>query len=518
MSDIVRRNANYFGDSEALVVPGSRVSTWSEVDERTNRLARALLELGLSKGDRLAAYMPNVPEYVEFFFACAKSGIIGSATNIRLTGGDLTSYLNLVEPSAILVHSSLTEGAGWVQDVPSISHVIGVGAGHGLDLDYDTLLAAQPGTDPGCDIDEQDIYQFGATSGTTGIPKAAMMTHRNAIAAITCWMAEMPYPERSTNLQNVPLFFNPGGPSGLNPVMMKGGRIVIFPAFEPGSFLHAIEDHGVTHAVLVPTMLGMVLNHPDVDKVDTSSLLAVNTGGSPVPGELLASARERFGDIFYPLYGMAETYSCGAILRREDQYTEGTQEQVDRLLSVGLPMVLSQMRVVDADGKDVPKDSETAGEIWVGGDTVCKGYWRMPEETAEVREGEWMKTGDVAVVDREGFATIVDRTKDIIISGGINVYSREVEEAFYDHPAVLQAAVIGIPHEKWGEAIHAVVVLKEGGEATVEELQAFATERLADFKKPRSVEVVEALPIGGTGKILKKDLRAPYWEGQERAL
>jgi long-chain acyl-CoA synthetase len=345
-----------------------------------------------------------------------------------------------------------------------------------------------------------------------------MLTHRNAIAAMLNWMAEMPMPENSTNLQNIPLFFNPGGPAGLHPILLKGGRTVVRPGFEPGAFLRAVAEYGATHSILVPTMVGMVLNHPEVADHDLSSLMAITTGGSAIPRDVLARALGVFGDVFFPMYGMAETYSCGAVLRREDQYTEGTDEQLRRLTSVGKPMMLNDMRVVHEEGRPVTMDNTEVGEIWLTGDTVSPAYFRMPEESELAREGKWFKTGDVGVVDDDGFVTIVDRTKDIIITGGINVYSRDIEEALYEHPAVAQVAAIGIPHDKWGESIHAVVVLAPDASAASDELINFAAERLADYKKPRSLDIVEALPISATGKILKRELRREFWADRERAV
>ena len=332
------------------------------------------------------------------------------------------------------------------------------------------------------------------------------------------WLADIPTPELGTCHQNIPLFFNPGGPASLHPLLLKGGRSVLPPAFEPGAFLRAVEEYRVSNCTFVPTMIGMILNHPECGQHDLSSLTGITTGGSPLPRELLARAREVFGDVFIPLYGMAESYSCGLVLRRENQFTEGTPEQLRRLASAGKPPPLMQVRVVGSDGRDVVRDNEASGEIWMKGDSVSPGYFRQPEETALSREGDWLKTGDVAVVDEEGFVTIVDRLKDIIITGGINVFSRDVEEALYAHPAVLHVAVIGIPDEKWGEAIHALVVLNPGASATEAELVAFAASRVADFKKPRSLEIVDELPIGATGKILKKDLRSRYWGNSGRKI
>ncbi len=516
VSDIVRRNAEFYSDRDAIVVPGQKTINWAELEERTNQMARAFLSLGLKKGDRIATFSGNCSEFIELFFACAKSGVIGAPTNIRLSPIELTSYLNYLEPSAILVQKDLEQGASFIKDVPSIKHVIGIGKGHGYDLDITAITEAEEKTDPGCAIIDTDIYQLGATSGTTGIPKGAILNHRNAIAAISCWQMDIPTPPESTNMQNIPLFFNPGGPSGLHPVLMKGGRTVIFPAFDPGNFLRSVPEYNVTHSSLVPTMIGMVLSHPETGQHDLSTLIGIGCGGAPIPRDMLERGRKVFGDVFYPMFGMAETYSCGMSLRREDQFTEGTEEQVRHLTSAGKPHMFMQARAVDGDGNDIPKDNTTGGELWLKGDPVSPGYFRMPEETALSSEGEWFKTGDIVTIDHDGFITIVDRKKDVIITGGINVFSRDIEEALYSHPAVAQAAAIGIPHEKWGEAIHGFVTLEPGQTATPEELISFAAERLASYKKPRSLEIVEAMPIGGTGKILKRELRAKYWDDKER--
>jgi acyl-CoA synthetase (AMP-forming)/AMP-acid ligase II len=517
VSDIVRRNAQFFADDDAVVVPGGRTSSWGELDEQANMLANAYARLGLAKGDRVAIYAPNCGEYVEFFFGCAKSGVIGAPTNIRLAPYELLKYLQIVEPRAVLVHSAVADEARrFLGDLDFVEYVVGIGDGHGFDLDYAELVAGEEPTDPGVSLGEHDVYQLGATSGTTGLAKAAILTHANAIAGMFNWLAEIPVPKGGTSLQNIPLFFNPGGPAGLHPVLMKGGRSVIFPAFETGNFLRSVPEYAVTHCILVPTMIGMVLAHPECEQHDLSSLLGISCGGSPLPREVLARAREVFGDVFFPMFGMAESYSCGLILRREDQHTEGTPEQVRRLTSAGKPQLLMQVRVVDPNGEDVPHDNATPGEIWMTGASISPGYFRQEEETALSREGDWLKTGDVAVVDDGGYVTIVDRLKDIIITGGINVFSRDIEDALYAHPAVAQVAAIGIPHEQWGEAIHAVVVLKPGSSADEDELLEFAASRLAGFKKPRSLEIVDELPMSATGKILKKDLRLRYWSNAER--
>jgi acyl-CoA synthetase (AMP-forming)/AMP-acid ligase II len=506
VSEIAARNADFFGDAVAVVDPG-RTSTWAELDARASRLARVLREeFGLAKGDRLTMFAPNCAEYLEFYFACARSGVIGNAVNVRLSAAELARYLRHVEPSLALVHRDLLEAADqWLPEVPSIhGRVIGFGGEHDRAWDLETLLAGYEPTDPGYAIDEDDPYQLAATSGTTGIPKAAVLTHRNAVAAMLNWSAELPVLEGDCYLQCIPMFFNPGGPAHIHPAMLKGGRSVIHPGFEPRTFLDALVAHRVSHSTIVPTMARMILDQPQCARTDFSSLRSLVIGGAPLPRTLLEEGRRTFGDVFFPFYGMAESYSSGMVLRREEQFSEGTEQQLRHLLSAGKPMVQIQVRVVGEDGSDVSRDNETPGEIWM------REYFRMPEETAAVRAGEWLKTGDIAVVDDEGFVTIVDRSKDIIITGGINVYSRDVEEALHAHPGVAAAAAIGVPHDRWGEAIHGVVVLVPGAVVTEDELIAFAATRLARFKKPRSLSFVDALPVNATGKVLKRELRARY--------
>jgi long-chain acyl-CoA synthetase len=509
VDDIARRNAAFFGDREAVVEPATgRRRTWLELDQRANRYARAMTALGLGKGERVAIYAPNCGEFLDFFFGCGRSGTIGAPLNIRLAPSELTAYLSRVEPTAAIVHGSLD--ASWLAAVGSVRHVIGIGPGHGCQLDLEQLLSAEEPDDPGIAVDEDDGYQLAATSGTTGFPKSAVKTHRNAIAAILNWSAELPVPECSTYLQCIPMFFNPGGPASIHPALMKGGRTVLYPGFDPGTWIRGVAEHRVNHCTMVPTMVQMVVTHPDCATGTMASLRSIVIGGSPLPRALLARARESLGDVFYPFYGMAETYSCGLTLRPENQFTEGTERQLRRLISAGKPMALIELRVVDERGDEVPRDNTTVGEIQMAGESVSGEYFRMPEETAAVHDGRWLRTGDLAVVDEDGFVTIVDRSKDIIITGGINVYSRDIEEALHEHPTVASAAAIGVPDERWGEAIHAVVVLRDGTGATPAELLSFAADQLASFKKPRSLEIVDELPLSATGKVLKRELRARY--------
>lgn len=508
--DILNRNAAFFADAPAVIIPDTHSLTWRELQTRVHRWANALLGLGLHRGDRVAIYAPNCSEYVEFYFACATSGLVGAPLNIRLAPAELIEYVAYLKPHALLVHPSLLSSmAEWLpRAAPDASLVLlgGVEAAETPERSLEYLIADAPDLPPAVHTAADDVYQLAATSGTTGPLKAAMMTHRNAIAAMVNWLCEMPVAEKDVALQCIPQFFNPGGPAHLHPVMMKGGCVVIPPSFSPADFLTLASRYRVTHAVLVPTMLQMILAEAEAQNLRLDHIKGINTGGSPLPVDLLQRGRRTFGEVFYPIYGMAETFSCATMLRPEMLAGVEPTEQAKRLASVGRPMVLTDLRVVDAEGAEVAPDGQSPGEIWLAGDTVSAGYWQRADEE-QSRDRGWFKTGDVAVVDEDQLVTIVDRSKDVIITGGINVFSREVEQTLLTHPCVAQVAVIGLPHPRWGEAIHAIVVPKPGMTPEADDLIAHVGRHLAGYKKPQSVEFVNALPVGSTGKVLKRRLR-----------
>jgi len=517
IGDLVRTNAMYYPDQVAIQ-EGEKQFTWREVDLRTNQLAHGLLSLGLQKGDRLAILTPNTLHYWELFFGLAKSGVIGVPLNVRLHPQELIDYLNYTRPRALVVGAGMYEVARRIRaEVPTLEHVIGL-PGCPEYAGYEELLAAHP-TDPvPVEISEDDLYVFAATSGTTGTPKAAMHTHRGAVQAMHTYLAEgMDVRPRDCALQVIPMYFNPGGPASMFQ-FLKAAKGVILGEFSPEAFLKAVQEHRVTHTIVVPTMLSMIVNHPDVEKYDVSSIKMLHTGGSPVPASLLSRVREIFGDVVFPAYGLAESYSCGLILKREDQVTEGPERLTRRLNSAGKPHAGMQVRVVNEDGRDVSWGTGEAGEIIIKGATIAEGYWDMPEETAQTFRDGWLYTGDIGVIDEDGFIYVVDRKKDMIITGGINVFSVEVERVISAHPAVMMVAVIGVPDETWGEAIMACVVLKPGAIATEEEIINWCRERLASYKKPRYVKFVDSLPMSGTNKILKRELRKMFWAGREKAV
>ena len=469
VSSIVRRNGVCAGDADAVVEPGRRTMSWSALDARTNQLAHALVALELTKGDRLAVLAPNCGEHIELFFAEAKSGVVGAPMNVRLTTDEWAAYSCYVEPAALVVHASLAAaGQELAERVPAIRHLIGFGGDHGLALDLDDLAAAHPTTEPAVAdrIDERDLYQLAATSGTTGVPKAAALTHRNAWAAITMYLAELEVHDGETTLQNIPLYFNPGGPAHLHPVLVKGGRTVILPGFDPGAFCDAVPRYRVQHTILVPTMVTMVLDHPAAASTDFSSLRSVISGGSPVSRDSCCGRGPCSATSSCPSSGWPSRSRAGSCSGASSRSSTDPRTSCAGSARPAQPHVSIEVRVVGAGGRDVRRDGEDEGEIWLHGDSVADGYFRMPEETAAAWEDGWFKTGDVGVMDAAGFITVVDRAKDVIITGGINVHGREVEEVLLRHPAVAAAAVIGLPHPTWGEQVHAVVVARPAPSST----------------------------------------------------
>ena len=522
VSDLLDRNARFFGNRESVVEPGGRASTWHELSDRTEALAGAFGAL-LLPGERLAMLADNCAEFIDFFFACAKSGIVGAATNVRHSEAELVEYLRKIEPRALLVQAvHLARGKSIADGVPSITHLIGFGGEHDLDLDLDRLrqdaeVRDRPTMTP------DDPYQLCPTSGTTGTTKAVVLTHRNATTAMLAYLAEYDAREGDTWLQMNPLYLNAGGPAHLSHVLWKGGRTVVVPGgFEPTRFLEAVDEYRVTHTSLVPTMVRMVLDL-GADRIadhDLGSLRSVVFGGAPVTAPFLAEAERVFGRVFHSTYGMTETYSTGLILRME-AFVDGDGEvRADRLATAGRPFLHLDARVVDDAGNDVAEDGDAMGEIWLKGDSISAGYFRDPEATADSRRGEWFRTGDLAVKDAEGYIRIVDRLKDVIITGGLNVATGEIEAVLAGHPSVAEVAVIGLPHPTWGETVHAVIVPRDTAQAEdqtpalVSRLSSLARDRLGNYKRPKTYTFARELPRNSTGKVLKRELRQTVSAGE----
>jgi len=383
------------------------------------------------------------------------------------------------------------------------------------EYDYEELILRQKDR-PAADLTLEDIEvaHLYYTSGTTGRPKGVMLTHKNVKSHALGAIAELHLTDRDRWFHVAPLFHLADAWATFA-ITWAGGKHVIVPSFDALQVLKLIQEEGVTLSNLIPTMLNMMVNQPQAGSFDYSSLRVILSGGAPIAPEVVRKIIETFKCDYIQTYGMTETspYLTVSVLK-DHLRSLPWEKQLEFKASTGREFINVSLRVVDPAGKEVARDNRQVGEIIVKGDTVTPGYWNLPEETAKAFRDGWLHTGDLAVVNQEEYVTIVDRKKDMIITGGENVYSTEVENVLYTHPAVLEAAVIGIPDPKWGEAIKACVVLKPGKEASEKDIIAFCKESLAHYKAPKSVDFLEALPRTGSGKIFKKGLRDPHWTSQ----
>jgi acyl-CoA synthetase (AMP-forming)/AMP-acid ligase II len=513
LGELLRRNSKLYPDRKAFIFEGRRY-TWSQADERVNRLANALIGLGVKRGDHVAVLSKNCNEYFETYFGCARSGSICTAINYRLTPRELRYVIGNSEAKVVIVSDEFLDTLEEVRpDLEKAEHYVVIGQAPKGMLGYDDLLAGASPIQPNLEQHEDDVVLQMYTSGTTGLPKGAMLTHRNLITnAIGCSFGMQMQPNDCI-LMVAPLYHMAAGMCSLA-VILQGGPILIHRDFNPIAILDDMEGGEVTVALLIPVMINFLLQMPDIEKRDFKNIRGIIYGASPMPVEVLRRAIEIFKCDFVQGYGQTESSAVLCILRPEDHVLEGTPEQLKRLGSAGTEVFGSEVRVVNEDGNDV-KPGEI-GEVIGRGHNVMKGYWNMPEATAETLRDGWLHTGDLATVDEGGYVYILDRVKDMIISGGENVYSREVEEVLFMHPAIADAAVIGVPDPQWGETVKAIIVLRDGQTATEEDIVNFCRKYLAGFKRPRSVDFVESLPRNLSGKVLKKILREPYWRDQDR--
>jgi long-chain acyl-CoA synthetase len=363
-------------------------------------------------------------------------------------------------------------------------------------------------------VDPDAIAGIFYTGGTTGLPKGAVLTHRNLVSNAKHTLICIGYDDTDTYLHAAPMFHLADGASTYA-ITWCGGRHVVQRAFEPAGWLQLVAGERVTRALLVPTMINMVINHPGIGGSDLSSLRSMLYGASPMPREVLAAAMAKLPCKWVQAYGMTEAAPIVTCLTAADHEAGAAGRFAERLRSAGRAVVGVEVEVRREDGVTVC-DVDEPGEVYVRGPNIMKGYWKRPDETAFALVDGWYRSGDAATVDANGYIYIVDRVKDMIISGGENVYSVEVENAIYQHAAVLECAVYGIPHEQWGEQVHATIVVKPGASLGADELIAHCRPLIAGYKVPRSVDFTDALPKSGAGKILKRDLRKPFWVGRER--
>ena len=499
---------------------GDRAIGWATFADRVARLAGAFRARGVAPNDRVAMLAGNSDRYVEFYFATLWSGGVLVPINTRWSRAEMAACIDDCEPVLLIADGAhLTLALSLRDECKSVREVLladvpSAASEQAHVADWESLIR---NGDPAADArrNGQDLAALFYTGGTTGRAKGVMLSHANFMANSMMQIANLGLHETAVHLHVSPMFHVAGG-ARLFSVTVAGATHAVLEAFEPDAFLAAIERFNVTVTVVVPTVLNRLVDHPNLQRYDLSSLQLLSYGASPMPEALLKRAMQRLpGIAFLQSYGMTELSPVATMLMPRYHTFEGPDAGYTR--SAGQAVFNAEVAVVDAQDRSLPTGE--IGEICVRGPMVMQGYWRQPEQTAQALRGGWMHTGDAGYIDARGFVFLVDRVKDMIVTGGENVYSAEVENVIYQHPAVHECAVIGVPSDAWGESVHAIVVTKPGLVATPDEIIAFCRERIAHYKAPKSCNVLdEDLPKSGAGKILKADLRKPFWTHTTRGI
>jgi fatty-acyl-CoA synthase len=511
VADISRVHAQERPDAVALDFR-DRVTTYGQLDARASRVAQGLIALGQTPGARVGYLGKNSDRFFEVLLGTFKARNVTVGVNWRLAAPEIAYVLNDAGCEVIFVGSDFHSVMEKVLPAcPRLKTVIAIDGGHPSWPDYESWRDAQSATDPMLPIAaEDDVIQL-YTSGTTGHPKGVQLTNANYLSIFSC-LGSAPlgqYEPDDVVLIAMPFFHVAGVNIGLL-TLAQGAHGVVLGETDPAEILRLIGAKAVSYAFLVPALILFVLQHPKAAETDFSSLKNISYGASPISDEVLLRAKEVFGCEFLQVYGLTETTGGGTFLLPEDH-----DPARGKLRSCGRPAPGHEIRVVDGEGRALPAGE--VGEIQIRSGNVMKGYWNKPDATAKAVCGErWFSTGDAGFFDSEGYLYIHDRVKDMIVSGGENIYPAEVENAIMGHPAVADVAVIGVPDPRWGEAVKAIVVKKPGLDPDPSDIISYARERIAGYKLPKSVDFTAALPRNPSGKVLRKDLRAPYWEGRDR--
>ncbi|HVF88480.1 MAG TPA: long-chain-fatty-acid--CoA ligase [Blastocatellia bacterium] len=500
----------------AVICGGARLN-FEKLSERVDRLSSALAGLGLKRRDKVAILALNCHRYLETYYAVPQLGAIVVPVNFRLPPQEIKYILDHSESRALVVDDALAPIAeGLRPQLPLIESYISIGdePREGYIAFEELLERGAPGFEPE-QLEDGELLGLFYTSGTTGEPKGVMLTHRNVQSNVDHSDLVFQYFPDDIYLHAAPMFHLADGAAAFSNTA-RGATQAFTPRFDPTEVLEVISRERVTTTVLVPTMINLLLHHPNRESYDLSSLRQITYGASPIAPETLRRSMEVFGCRFAQGYGLTEAAPLLTVLSAAD-HADTMKQDMHLLASCGKPVPGVDVRVVDSGDRDVRPGE--VGEIIARGANIMAGYWKRPEDTANAIRGGWLRTGDLATVDAEGYLYLVDRKKDMIVTGGENVFSTEVEAVLFKHPSIREAAVIGVPDETWGEAVHACITLNENHHVSEEELIDYCREYLAIYKLPRSVEVLDGeLPKGGTGKILKKELRERHWKGQARRI
>jgi long-chain acyl-CoA synthetase len=513
IADIVRNHARQRPDAPALEFEGA-TTTFAELDDRSSRLANALAEAGVRAGDRVAFLDKNTPQFFDLAFALTKIGAVMVAVNWRLAPNEIIQIVDDARAPVMFVGSDFFADVEKIESaLGTVSTIVAIGD-HERWPGYEEFLGARDARDPMVESRGSDVVIQLYTSGTTGLPKGVMITNDNFFAGLDEIAATWELGPGAVNLAVMPMFHIAGSGWALFG-LAQGCRTVLIREVDAQQILRAIPEYGVTSALFVPAVIQLLITTPGVEDVDFSTLRVITYGASPITETVLTKAMRIFGCKFVQLYGLTET--TGAIVQLEAS-DHDPEHRPELLRSCGRPYPIVELRIVDPEtGEDVAEGE--IGELWTRSGRNMAGYWANDEATARAfTDDGWFKTGDAGYRDAEGYLFLHDRLKDMIVSGGENVYPAEVENVLAKHPEVADVAVIGVPDEKWGEAVKAVIVRAAGSSLTGDSLIAFARGELAGYKLPKSVDFAEALPRNPSGKLLKREIRSPYWEGRERQI
>ena len=509
----LERTVKIYGKKTAVIC-GDHCFTYGEYGERVNRLSNGLLNLGIQKGDRVSYLGYNCHRLLEAFYGIPRIGAILLPLNIRLLPGDFEYIINESEPRILFLDRDFVPQIDSIRDlIPSVEKFILLGEGDDcptwISGTYDELLSGASTEPPyplgAYPFTEDDVAEIFYTSGTTGKPKGVMLTHRNLHLHALAVLVSSPMDETDIQIHLIPLF-HVNGWGTPHYLTAMGGTHVMVQKFDPTKTMKIIQREKVTRFYIIPTMVNAILALPNLTDYDATSVRRVLVGGAPPPTGMIERVEKAFGCLTSTAFGMTE--ACPLIAWPElsphlDQETRDFRAK----RTWGFPMVGVEFRIVDPDGNDLPWDGESVGELLVRGDMIMKGYYKSPQETADTLADDWYHTGDLCAMGPDGSLYVKDRQKDIIISGGENISSLEVEAVLYSHPEIFECAVIAKPDDKWGEIPLALVVPKEGSGIKPEEIIDFSREHLAHFKAPKEVKIIDEFPRGGTGKILKSVLR-----------
>jgi len=510
LRNMIRRNVELNPEKMALI-QGERRFTFGQLARRTGCMSSALLTLGLKKGDRVAILGPNSIENAEAYFSIPNAGLVLVMLNFRLAAPEILNILKDATPRALMVHAAyrkiVAEIAG---QLGFVDHFIFIGDRSETPSGwhhYETLIESASGGDPPVVVTEDDLAALMYTSGTTGSPKGCMATHRNFYHAGRSLTLELKMDDSDVGIIASPLFHATGEVTLMNDVY-SGTTSVIMPHWDTQLFLELVQEHHITTGMLATPMLLFLVEYPEADHYDTGSLKKIFFAGAPVTPVVYERAVKRFGNVFLHLFGTTETVGQTTILKTEDIARALASGNTEILASCGRSF--ADMESVVVDENDVPVAPGVVGEMKVRGLGTTLGYWQKAAETSQVYRNGWYYPLDLCRVDEQGYIYVVDRKKDMIITGGENVYPAEVENALYKHPDIAQAAVVGLPDSRWGECVAAIVVPRPGTDLKTESVRDFCRQEIAGYKVPKQVIFTDSLPMSASGKILKYELRAKF--------